>query len=647
MSVEQGICPNCGEHKGRVGDGCPNALCSAKGYHLIPVAWYEAAQEYSTRKSKPMDTMLGRMIANYLLIGKLGEGGMGAVYLALQHPLDREVALKLISGMELTPEARARFEREARTMAALEHPNIVKLYDYGVGTIKTKSANERFQVPYMAMEYVRHGKPLARAFRDVQQENNGRIPGHVVLHVFTQVLNAIAEAHSLGLVHRDMKPDNILITRVRGNPLMVKVLDFGLAKAVSDVTGFVSDVTHTGAILGTPMYMAPEQAMTGKTKDGKKVVLDGRVDLYSVAVMLYEVFTGRTPFDADTSLAILMQKTDPGYDPLAFPEALVLPSNLRAFLAKGMARDRDDRFSSADEMLEALQAALAGQAITGRGLVATGDTSSKYRPVTPVTPSREQQPTRIDGHASDTDTPSSSVGAHPRPSRKGLYIAGVIVLLAALAGAFWAFGRGTPRSKDMPKVVRIRTQVPRKAGLAKNATKLRDKKPRPRPQTPVRAARTHVIKPVPGAPAHKPAKPASYRAAVVSAGSKNTQIAKNNKKTPRKAVVPAPVQHNLRIVTSPPHARVRINGRPVGHAPMAWKFVVKKPQDKDRPIRIHVQAPGYVSRTLVIKQGIAAAKSAVHIQLKKQVHRTRVGHKKKQKQRQKKGKKPNIGVPLI
>ena len=128
-----GICPNCEARRGPVGEACPEAICGSKGYRFIPLAWYQPAKEFAARKQRPMDPLLGRSIERYLLIGKLGEGGMGAVYVALQRPLNREVALKVISGLEMTEATIARFEREARAVSILDHPNIVKLYDYGVG----------------------------------------------------------------------------------------------------------------------------------------------------------------------------------------------------------------------------------------------------------------------------------------------------------------------------------------------------------------------------------------------------------------------------------------------------------------------------------------------------------------------------------
>lgn len=397
-----GICPNCERHRGAVGSPCPTEVCHNKNYHLIPVAWFEAARQLAVRKHRPMDPLLGRYINRYLLAGKLGEGGMGAVYVGIQRPLDREVAVKLISGVDVSGGAISRFEREARAIGLLDHPNIVKLFDYGVG-------NLGFQVPYMALEYVRHGRTLRQVFTRVKEESGGTVPVTLVLQVFRQILNALASAHEIGLVHRDMKPDNVLIVPVAGNPYFVKVLDFGLAKAVSEVTGFDGDISRTGLVLGTPCYMAPEQAHIS----GRRFPVDGRADLYSVAVMLYEVFTGIRPFNGESALAILASKSDPNHRPMEFPEALALPASLRTFLQRGMSDQATDRFSDAFEMLAALEQVLSTRGLKAMGPAAGDAGSSQERPATPPSPAPEGLPVEpvpvIPGPPAGSAEPSASL----------------------------------------------------------------------------------------------------------------------------------------------------------------------------------------------------------------------------------------------
>ncbi|NOZ01413.1 MAG: protein kinase [Deltaproteobacteria bacterium] len=441
--VQKAICPQCEGHEGVVGEICPEPVCRRKPYHLIPENWYLAAREYARKKNRPLDPLLGRMLDKFLLSGLLGEGGMGAVYLALQMPLCREVALKLIAGLELTESSVARFEREARAVAALDHPNIVKLYDYGV-------ANLEFRIPYMALEYVRHGRTLKSALKRIKEESGGQVPGAVVLSIFRQILHALSAAHKVGLVHRDMKPDNVMIAAVEGNPHMVKVLDFGLAKAVAEVSGFDGDVSRTGQILGTPYYMAPEQA-PGKGR----AQVDSRADLYSVAVMLFEMFTGVRPFEGQTPLELLAKKVDPGFRPLDMDEAGCLPTPLRNVLAKGMAINPDNRYSTADEMLADLERAITKRTPTVVGPLIPDAGSSQDKPVTPPSPTSNEAPTRFLERQGPTEMgerdgapsiDSDMFPPEPRRTRIPVIVATLLILVAAGVGAYV----GLTRSPDAP-----------------------------------------------------------------------------------------------------------------------------------------------------------------------------------------------------
>jgi serine/threonine-protein kinase len=378
--LASGICPNCARKRGEVGEPCPEPVCQGKGYHFIPENWYQSAKEFAKRMRKPLDPLLGRTLDRdrYLLIGKLGEGGMGVVYLALQRPLDREVALKLISGApglaQFEGEQQAiqtsieRFKREAKAIAQLNHPNIVKLHDFGVAKL---SGDDKIELPFMALEYVKDGRTLKRAFAEMRKERGGApIPGDIVLAIFSQILNALAEAHKAGIIHRDMKPENVMVAPVEGNPYFVKVLDFGLAKAVGELAGVLKRLTRSNELLGTPEYMAPEQ--------GPRI--DHRADLYAVAIMLFEVFTGVRPFDGGTALEIMTKKVDPTYDPLSLKEAQGLPRGLREFLRKGMAKDPEDRFANASEMLKALEDALKARTTSALGFAGHPRSSLEERP---------------------------------------------------------------------------------------------------------------------------------------------------------------------------------------------------------------------------------------------------------------------------
>ena len=219
---------------------------------------------------KPGDT-----IGRYKLLEKIGEGGFGQVYMAQQtEPVRRRVALKIIKlGMD-TGQALARFEAERQALAMMEHPNIAKVFDGG----STDSGR-----PYFVMELVR-GEPIT------SYSDRGRMSLKDRLQLFRQVCQAIEHAHQKGIVHRDIKPGNVLVTVADGEPL-VKVIDFGIAKALNVALTDKTLYTEFRQLIGTPQYMSPEQA------ERSGVDIDTRSDIYSLGVLLYEILTGTTPVD--------------------------------------------------------------------------------------------------------------------------------------------------------------------------------------------------------------------------------------------------------------------------------------------------------------------------------------------------------------
>ncbi len=287
------------------------------------------------RSGKPLQTgpaLVGRVIAGrYRVTGILGEGGMGAVYIAEHLALGRKVAIKRLHP-ELTGDEKAvaRFQREARAAAATGHEHIVEVLDLGYA---------EDGAPYLVMEYLR-GTALAQV---IKQE--GRLPLPRTANIIGQVLAALSAVHQREIVHRDLKPDNVFLTRRGGVVDYVKVLDFGISKMKHE-EGEPTNLTRTGVTMGTPYYMSPEQARGIKK-------LDHRVDLYAVSVMLYECLTGRLPLTGDNYHALLQQILR--VEPLP-PSTVVasLPPALDALILKGLAKDPAQRFSSATEMLEAL-----------------------------------------------------------------------------------------------------------------------------------------------------------------------------------------------------------------------------------------------------------------------------------------------------
>ena len=238
--------------------------------------------------------LLGRTWCDrYQILEYLGRGGMGAVFKARQIHMDREVALKVIHRKLCQDDKQVqRFEQEARTSSKLNHPNSIRVFDYG------KSEDGRL---FMAMEFLR-GRTLGRLIAD-----EGPLEPKRVIAVARQMFKSLAEAHQLGLVHRDLKPENIFICEIFGETDYVKVLDFGIAKAIGP-TADEANLTQTGFICGTPRYLSPEQAL------GQKV--DGRADLYSVGVLMYEMLTGRPPFVGENPISIVMKHVHDDPPPL-------------------------------------------------------------------------------------------------------------------------------------------------------------------------------------------------------------------------------------------------------------------------------------------------------------------------------------------
>ncbi|MFF9101723.1 protein kinase [Streptomyces rubrogriseus] len=284
----------------------------------------------------------GRALAGdrYQLRDLLGEGGMASVHLAYDSVLDRQVAIKTLH-TELGREQafRERFRREAQAVAKLTHTNIVSVFDTGEDDL------DGMTTPYIVMEYV-EGRPLGSVLdEDVRQQ--GAMPADKALKITADVLAALEISHEMGLVHRDIKPGNVMMTK-RG---VVKVMDFGIARAMQSG---VTSMTQTGMVVGTPQYLSPEQAL------GRGV--DARSDLYSVGIMLFQLVTGRLPFDADSPLAIAYAHVQE--EPVA-PSAVnrALPPAVDALVARALKKNPNERFPSAEAMRdECLRVAASFQA---------------------------------------------------------------------------------------------------------------------------------------------------------------------------------------------------------------------------------------------------------------------------------------------
>ena len=274
-----------------------------------------------------MQDLTGKDINRYHIIKKLGQGGMAVVYQAFDTRLERDVAIKIIRKDAFPAETHGRilkrFEREAKTLAKLSHSSIVKIYDYG----------EYEDAPYLVMELFEGG-----TLKDYLGQP---MPFSQAVNLLLPVARGLAYAHKQGVLHRDVKPSNILINQQSGE---VVLTDFGIAKLLEDNEG--QTLTGTGVGVGTPEYMAPEQGL------GRAV--DGRADVYALGIVFYELLTGRKPFQAETPLAVLYKQMN---DPLPNPGEVVagLPKEVEQVLYKALSKDPENRYEDMDAFADVLE----------------------------------------------------------------------------------------------------------------------------------------------------------------------------------------------------------------------------------------------------------------------------------------------------
>lgn len=282
-------------------------------------------------------SILGQKLGPYYVSDRLGQGGMGAVYLARDLALDRPAALKaLLPRYADDPEFVARFQREARASAKLSHPNIVQIYAVDIES----------DPAYMAMEYV-DGETL-----EARLQRAGALTWQHALNVVSQVASALACAHAAGIIHRDIKPANVLIDKSN----RARVADFGIAKVMGSQTKLTS-AQHT---VGSPCYMSPEQCGVGEVSPAS--------DLFSLGIMLYEMLTGTVPFKAESGLAVMRLITTEDLPPV-LPQVSGLPQSVQELLNALAARDPAMRYATAQQVLEDLRLLHAGKPMThARGL---------------------------------------------------------------------------------------------------------------------------------------------------------------------------------------------------------------------------------------------------------------------------------------
>lgn len=335
----------------------------------------------------------GQMLGPYRIISQIGQGGMATVYKAYHAAMDRDVAVKVLpQQLAETPAFMGRFQQEAHTIAHLEHTHILPVYDYG----------ESGGITYLVMRYLDAGTLKDRL-------KTRPVPLAEIDRLFTQLASALSYAHSKGVIHRDLKPANALLD-AQGSLFLS---DFGIAKLLESDRQF----TQTGGLIGTPDYMSPEQAR------GQPV--DQHTDIYSLGIILYEMVTGRVPFEADTPLAVILKQIN---DPLPLPSSVkpdISPAVERVLL-KALAKDPADRFDSAGAFVAAWKQAL-GEA-KGRAQPALAELAPTLSSTTLPTPAKPRRP-----------GPSAPASA----ARRNMWLAGGLVGVLALFGCLvlgaWAF----------------------------------------------------------------------------------------------------------------------------------------------------------------------------------------------------------------
>lgn len=377
--------------------------------------------------------LTGQHLGKYEIRSKLGEGGMGEVYAAHDDELGRSVAIKLLpSEFTTDAERRARFRQEARVVSALNHPNIITIYEIG----------EDVNGSFLATEFID-----GRTLREVIKRDSMTLPR--ILRIIEQAANALVAAHAADIVHRDIKPENIMVRR----DSIVKVLDFGLAKPNEQIIlsgDSTSNRTVPGTVMGSARYMSPEQAR------GQDV--DGRTDIWSLGVVLFEMLAGSVPFDgestADTLAAVIYKEPEPIWQIL--PNA---PAELQRILRKALQKDREERYQSVKDFALDVKDLLHDIEHSNSGSRAAHVTSS---------PNFSENPTIIHktisgNHPTDrTAVVTSYRGfqAGPKRSRTPLFAAALLALLVLLAGGF-AYYRWDAAQKPLAAEAFVRPQISR------------------------------------------------------------------------------------------------------------------------------------------------------------------------------------------
>jgi serine/threonine protein kinase len=481
------------------------------------------------------DLLIGQTVGNYLVKQRLGEGGMGAVYLAEHPTIGKKVALKVLHAEFATnTEVVERFFNEAKAVNSIAHPNIVDIVDYGV--IQT-GPRDSDQLVYFIMEYL-SGLTLSQVIR-----NEAPLPPERALMISLQVADALSASHRAGIVHRDLKPDNIILIQRGRDTDFVKLLDFGIAKLTTD--GRSGGRTRTGLVLGTPAYMSPEQC-EGSAK------VDHRTDIYALGICLYEMLVGRVPFIGEGYGEILVQHlTQRPVEPSRYR---MMSPHVEQVVLKALEKRPEMRYPTMDEMIRAMAdpvgyveshggvgGFLARSLTPSTAPLPQRMTPSPLAPY-PSTPSQHGVPTPSPGMLLATPVPTTLGAAAgqvdgPKRSKVGFILAGVIVVGAAAAGVAVVLGGG---KKDL-----VTTTQGSNTG-----------------------SQEVVTPPPPVMPDAVVAMTVQHDAAVVEVDSGTAVVAtgSNTGSAGSAAIIPPPPPQtaDLTLTTTPDGAEIFINGTPSG-----------------------------------------------------------------------------------
>jgi eukaryotic-like serine/threonine-protein kinase len=393
---DQKVCPTCGTEY-----PLSERFCPRDGTAL--------------RSSNAQGDLMGSIVAErYHILKKLGEGGMGTVYLAEHVKMGRKAALKVMNpGMNSDPDAIARFNREAANASRLNHPNVCGIYDFG----ETPEG-----LIYLAMEFI-EGESLTSLI-----EKNGYLAAPRAASIIHQAADALAVAHDYGIVHRDLKPDNIMIAKGRDGSDMVKVVDFGIAKASSSDA---QKVTKTGLVVGTPEYMSPEQLAGDK--------LDGRSDIYSLGLVAFNCLTGALPFPSETAQeAMIMRLTDQPKTLAEMKPDVAWPAELQAVMDKVLMRDADERYQKSAEFGRDIAKAVENMpaAVAAAGATMVIGASAADLPKTRMA-AKGGATAKI-----EAPVPAPAAAAAPVAAKKSpvMLIVAAVVVIAAGGGAYAMLG---------------------------------------------------------------------------------------------------------------------------------------------------------------------------------------------------------------